>query len=76
MFLTMSPEELISQAQKEHIERNNLIEAERLYLKAAKMGSGHAAHELGEVSHTIYYHSHSCFCDYGIAALRGLSLLS
>ncbi|WP_349432196.1 hypothetical protein Q9L42_005350 [Methylomarinum sp. Ch1-1] len=43
----MSPEELVIQAHKEHFESNNLIEAEQLYLQAANMGSGHAAHELG-----------------------------
>ncbi|MCG8014899.1 MAG: hypothetical protein JAY97_01695 [Candidatus Thiodiazotropha sp. 'RUGA'] len=43
----MSPEELINKAQKERFEGNNLIEAERLFLQAANMGSGHAAHELG-----------------------------
>ena len=43
----MSPEELVNQANKERFESNNLIEAERLYLRAANMGSGHAAHELG-----------------------------
>ena len=43
----MSPDELINQAHKERFEGNNLTEAERLYLQAANMGSGHAAHELG-----------------------------
>ena len=47
MFKTMSPEELINQAHKERFESNNLVKAEQLYLQAANMGSGQAAHELG-----------------------------
>ena len=43
----MNAEELIKKAQLEHFENNNLSEAEKLYLMAAEMGSGHAAHELG-----------------------------
>ncbi len=43
----MDANELIKKAQIEHFENNNLVEAENLYLKAAELGSGHAAHELG-----------------------------
>ena len=43
----MDIDELIRKAQKEHFENNNFIKAENLYLKAAELGSGHAAHELG-----------------------------
>ncbi|MDH5730610.1 MAG: hypothetical protein OEZ58_16590 [Gammaproteobacteria bacterium] len=43
----MDVEELIAQAQKEHFENGDFLKAEKLYLKAAELGSGHAAHELG-----------------------------
>ncbi|MDH5217393.1 MAG: hypothetical protein OEX19_06850 [Gammaproteobacteria bacterium] len=43
----MNADELIKKAQIEHYENNNVVEAEKLYLKAAELGSGHAAHELG-----------------------------
>ena len=37
--------ELISKAQIELLENQNGLVAEKLLLKAAKLGSGHAAHE-------------------------------
>ena len=43
----MGPAELIKNAQIEHFENHNLVEAEKLYLMAAELGSGHADHELG-----------------------------
>ena len=38
---------LIQHAQKEQFEKDNLKKAEELFLKAAELGNGHAAHELG-----------------------------
>ena len=43
----MEVDELIRHAQKERFENGNLELAEKLLLKAAAAGSGHAAHELG-----------------------------
>ena len=43
----MDTDELIKKAKIEYFENHNLVEAEKLYLKAAELGSGHAAHELG-----------------------------
>ncbi len=43
----MQIRKLIQMAQKEHFENGNFKLAEELYLKAAELGSGHAAHELG-----------------------------
>lgn len=43
----MDAGDLIKKAQIEHFKNHNLVEAEKLYLKAAELGSGHAAHELG-----------------------------
>lgn len=43
----MNVEDLIKKAQKEQFEGGDLKLAEELLLKAAEMGSGHAAHELG-----------------------------
>lgn len=43
----MDADELIRRAQKELLENGNLKLAEKLLLKAAESGSGHAAHELG-----------------------------
>lgn len=43
----MEIDELIYKAQKARFENSNLKLAEELFLKAAKLGSGHAAHELG-----------------------------
>jgi len=43
----MDADELIKNAQIEHFENHNSVEAEKLYLMAAEQGSGHAAHELG-----------------------------
>jgi len=43
----MDVNELIKRAQIEQFENHNFVEAEKLYLSAAELGSGHAAHELG-----------------------------
>lgn len=43
----MDADKLIKNAQIEHFEKHNLVEAEKLYLRAAEQGNGHAAHELG-----------------------------
>jgi len=43
----MEVDELIKEAQKEHFVNGNFKLAEKLYLEAAKLGSGPAAHELG-----------------------------
>ena len=43
----MNADEIIKKAQKEHFENGNFKLAEELYLEAAELGSGHAAHELG-----------------------------
>ena len=43
----MDADQIIREAQREQFEKNNLVEAERLLLEAAALGSGHAAHELG-----------------------------
>jgi len=43
----MDIDKLIQKAQEEHFENGNFKQAEKLYLEAAKLGSGHAAHELG-----------------------------
>ena len=40
-------QEIISKAQVERFENQNGLAAEELLLKAANLGSGHAAHELG-----------------------------
>ena len=40
-------QEIISKAQIERFENQNGLAAEELLLKAANLGSGHAAHELG-----------------------------
>jgi len=39
--------ELEKQAAVEHLENANFKKAEELYLKAAELGSGYAAHQLG-----------------------------
>jgi len=38
---------LIKEAQAEYLENGDIVKAEKLLLKAAEAGSGHAAHELG-----------------------------
>jgi len=43
----MNIDKLIKDAQLEHFENGNIKLAEKLYLEAAELGSGHAAHELG-----------------------------
>lgn len=43
----MSPEELILEAQKDLEKGGYTTVSESLLLEAAKLGSGHAAHELG-----------------------------
>jgi len=43
----MNADEFINMAHKERFENDNIKLAEELYLKAAELGSGHAAHELG-----------------------------
>ena len=43
----MLPDELIKKAQVEYFENNNYKQAEKLYIEAANLGSGYAAHELG-----------------------------
>jgi TPR repeat protein len=44
----MDTEQLISLAHEKRF-NGDLIEAEKLYMEAAKQGSGHAAHELGVI---------------------------
>jgi TPR repeat protein len=38
---------VIKEAQTEYLENGDIVKAEKLLLKAAEAGSGHAAHELG-----------------------------
>ena len=44
----MDSDKLISLAHEKRFS-GDLVEAEKLYLEAAKQGSGHAAHELGVI---------------------------
>ena len=42
----METDQLIKLAQEKQL-NGNVVEAEKLFIKAAELGSGHAAHELG-----------------------------